>query len=269
MKLAVNFSKEAEKLIQENAVEVDLLKCPDFSKELIDKAEQTKPCYVHFGLNAGSGKMHMVDWELINDLREQTQTPYINVHAVAFSKDYPNVDVLTTNPVHVRKMVDATIRDIDFLAARVGAENIIVENVICRGKDENMMKPIIDPEIISDIVKHTGCGFLLDTAHARMTSMCLGFDIYEYIAKLPLEYLKELHITGIQPDQNGRLRDSMPMTTEDWEIASWALERIKDGDWNKPWVVALEYGGVGPAFEWRSDEGCLAEQLPILYDLVK
>ncbi len=98
MKFAVNFSKEAEQLIKDNAVEVDMFKCPDFSKELIEGAEQTKPSYLHFGLNAGSGQMLKVDWEVIKELREQTQTPFINVHAVAFFKHYPEIDVLTTGP---------------------------------------------------------------------------------------------------------------------------------------------------------------------------
>lgn len=269
MKLAVNFSEEAVKSIKDNAIVVDMFKCPDFSKELIYQAENTKPCYIHFGLNAGTGQMQNVNWEVIDELRKHTQTPYVNVHAVAFAKDYPNVDVLTTNPNQIRKMINATISDIEFVAQKVGVENIIIENVICRGKGENMMKSIIDPTILGEIVKETGCGFLLDTAHAQMTSMSLGLDVKEYISQLPLDHLKELHITGIQLDKNGRLRDSMPMTSKDWDLASWVIQRIKNGDWQKPWVVALEYGGVGPSFEWRSDEEILEKQIPILYNIVK
>lgn len=269
MQLAVNYSVEAEKLIKENLVQVDKFKCPDFSRELIYRAENTKPCYIHFGLNAGTGQMQKVDWGLINELREHTHTPYINVHAVAFAKDYPNVDILTTNSTDIIKMVDATVQDIEILSEKVGAENIIIENVICRGKGENMMRPIIDPVILSEIVNKTGCGFLLDTAHAQMTSMCLGLDVKKYISQLPLNHLKELHITGIQSDENGRLRDSMPMTAKDWDLAAWVIKRIKGGDWQKPWIVAFEYGGIGPAFEWRSDKDILAKQIPILCNLLK
>ncbi|WP_010095852.1 DUF692 family multinuclear iron-containing protein [Ornithinibacillus scapharcae] len=269
MKVAVNFSKEAEALLHKKSIEVDLFKCPDFSKELIFRAGKGKPCYVHFALNEGSGQMHQVNWKAIHELREHTQTPYINVHAVAYARDYPNVDILTTDTKHIRTMVDATVRDIDYLAKHVGTENIIVENVICRGKGENMMKPIIDPVILTEIINQTGCGFLLDTAHARMTSLSLGLEVQDYISQLPLSHLKELHITGIQPDETGRLRDSMPMTDKDWQLTEWVLRRIKKGDWATPWVVAFEYGGVGPAFEWRSDEEVLASQLPKLHQLVR
>jgi uncharacterized protein len=269
MKIAVNYSNEAEQLVKDTVIDVDMFKCPDFSKELIQQAEKTKPCYIHFGLNAGTGQLNRVDWTLIKELKNWTQTPYVNVHAVAFSKQYPDYDVLTDKPKHINLMVDAVLRDIEIVGNEVGIENVIVENVICRGRGENMMSSIINPEVLSEIVNKTGCGFLLDTAHAQMTSKCLGLNVKEYISKLPVNNLKELHITGIQEDENGRLRDSMPMTKDDWELASWSMEKIKNGEWQKPWVAALEYGGVGPAFEWRTDEEVLSKQVPEFYEMVK
>ncbi len=270
MKLAVNYSKETEELIQEGAIQVDMFKCPDFSDELIKQAESTKRSYIHFDLNAGSGQMGEVNWERIKYLKKNTNTPYINVHAVAYAKDFPNVDVLTTDQTDIKKIIHAVVHDIEMLAEKVGAENIILENVICRGKGDYMMRPIIEPAVISEIIGQTGCGLLLDIAHAQMTSMCLGFDVKDYISQLPLEHLKELHITGIQyHDESRRLRDSMPMTEDDWNLASWSLKQIKAGNWPEPWVVAFEYGGVGPIFEWRTDKKVLAEQLPVLYNLVK
>jgi len=147
-------------------------------------------------------------------------------------------------------------------------EHVIVENVICRGEGENMLKPIIEAEILTEIVERTGCGFLLDTAHAQMTSKSLNLDVKSYISQLPVTQLKELHITGIQQDQNGRLRDSMPMTEDDWDIARWVLNHIANGDWPEPWAVAFEYGGVGPKFEWRSEKDVLAKQVPRLVNLL-
>ncbi|SHN29911.1 hypothetical protein [Gracilibacillus kekensis] len=72
MKFAVNFSKEAEKLIKNNDVQIDMFKCPNFSKELIIQAESSKPCYVHSGLYAGSGQIHTVNWDVIDGLRRHT-----------------------------------------------------------------------------------------------------------------------------------------------------------------------------------------------------
>lgn len=269
MKLAVNYSLEAENLMRESSLDIDLFKCPDFSSSLINRAMEVRPCYIHFGLNAGSGKLDNVNWSHIEQLRKLTETPYINVHAVAFTKDYPGVDIFTTKPSDIQTILETVIRDIEMVGKHFGMENVIVENVVCRGKDENMLRSIIEPQLLTEIVTATGCGFLLDTAHAQMTSMCLGLDVRNYISQLPLSQLKELHITGIQEDENGRLRDSMPMTNEDWELASWAVQNIKKGEWNTPWVAAFEYGGVGPTFEWRTDKDILSNQLPILIDLIR
>lgn len=268
MKLAVNYSKEAEGLLQESKIDVDLFKCPEFSKEIIRQKEEIKPCYVHFGLNAGQNRMDKVNWQAIHDLRKHTNTPYVNVHAVAFAKDYPEMDILTTEPADKQRIIEVVVKDIQTVAEQVGMEHVIVENVICRGEGENMLKPIIEPEILTEIVERTGCGFLLDTAHAQMTSKSLNLDVKSYISQLPVTQLKELHITGIQQDQNGRLRDSMPMTEDDWDIACWVLNHIANGDWPEPWAVAFEYGGVGPKFEWRSEKDVLAKQVPRLVNLL-
>lgn len=69
MKLAVNFSNEAENLIKNNAIQVDMFKFPDFSKELIDQVLYSLPCYVHFGLNAGNGQIQDVNRTVVHELR--------------------------------------------------------------------------------------------------------------------------------------------------------------------------------------------------------
>ena len=35
-----------------------------------------------------------------------------------------------------------------------------------------------------------------------------------------------------------------------------------------PWLVAFEYGGIGPNFEWRSESAVIAEQVPRMAALV-
>lgn len=101
-----------------------------------------------------------------------------------------------------------------------------------------------------------------------MTALRLGIDPYTYISQLPVQHLRELHITGIQHD-GARWRDSMPMSAEDWAVAEWALAKIRQGEWPEPWVVALEYGGVGPTFSGRTDPDILALQVPRLCSLVR
>ena len=85
-----------------------------------------------------------------------------------------------------------------------------------------------------------------------------------HLAGLPVENLRELHITGIGPHE-GCLVDHMEMQAADWVLLDWALEQIRAGLWAVPGVAALEYGGIGEPFRWRSQKSVLAEQVPQLY----
>ncbi|MEK4299515.1 DUF692 family multinuclear iron-containing protein [Oceanobacillus sp. FSL W8-0428] len=267
MKLAVNYSSEAYHLVNEGKIDVDVFKCPDLNDKLIETAQSFRPAYVHFNLDAGTGNMDKVDWIKIENFLWETETPYIKLHLTALSKDYPAFDINTNDPKEIEFIIKNVTDDINIVSERFGADRVIVENVIYRSYEGNMLKPIIDPNIITQIIEETKCGLLLDTAHAQMTCRYLNKDVFDYVSQLPLQNLKELHITGIQHDGN-RYRDSMPMTRADWELAEWALENIHNGIWSAPWAVSFEYGGVGPAFEWRTESHVLAEQVPRLQRLV-
>jgi len=58
------------------------------------------------------------------------------------------------------------------------------------------------------------------------------------------------------------------LTADDVATFRAALGRVRAGAWPAPETVAFEYGGVGPVFEWRTDRGVLAEQVPLLRELL-
>jgi hypothetical protein len=47
------------------------------------------------------------------------------------------------------------------------------------------------------------------------------------------------------------------------------LNRIHTGEWNSPWLLAFEYGGVKEPVEWRSNPEVIIEQVPELYEHIK
>ena len=130
---------------------------------------------------------------------------------------------------------------------------------------------------------------LLDISHARLAAHHLGMDAWDYIHALPVERIREIHVTGIQHFDArwvallrragldagviqglvGRLVDHLPLTADDWAFAAQSLDHIRRGVWGQPWIVALEYGGVGPVWEAVTDMEVLREQIPRLYELVK
>ena len=113
-------------------------------------------------------------------------------------------------------------------------------------------------------------------------------DARDYLVALPVERTREIHITGIQQfdhhwiavlrgagvpeatiaDYAGRMLDHLPFTEADWEFAAWAMGHVHSGAWGEPWLVALEYGGVGGAWEAVTDTAILTEQVPRLAALV-
>ena len=275
MKLAINYSPQAEALAAQEAVDFDLFKCPpawdpvvpEYAPDLLVRARAVRPIILHFPLHAGSNTLGTTDWERIEEVLVQTGTPFVNVHLQAQAQDFPDIPADTTEPAHLRRILDALVQDVALVTARFGPERVIAENVVYRGADGKVLLPCVDPDVIYRVVEETGCGFLLDLAHARLTADALGMDAQEYTARLPVAHLREMHVTGAQPS-GGRLQDSMPMGPEDWALVEWAMGRIGSRQWGQPWAVALEYGGVGPIFERRSEAGVIAEQLPRLKGLV-
>lgn len=113
-------------------------------------------------------------------------------------------------------------------------------------------------------------------------------DAVAYIAALPAARTREIHITGIQTFDDrwvavlraaglddariahfaGRWQDHLPFTDADWEFTAWAMDQLHSGAWGEPWVVSLEYGGLGPLWSAFTDDAVLREQVPRLRDLV-
>jgi uncharacterized protein (UPF0276 family) len=150
---------------------------------------------------------------------------------------------------------------LDAMVKRFGAERVVAENVIYRGEAGQYLRPSVDPRLISEVIAEAGCLFLLDMAHAVISCSYLGeAHVDRYISALPCDLLGELHITGAVHDGN-RLRDSMPLTECDWDLAQWCIQNAFNGSWRKPWVTSLEYGGIGPTYDWRNDPVVIESEL--------
>lgn len=260
MKLALNYSAPAAELVRQSRIAIDLWKCPDWP-DMVATARAEHPVYVHFELRAGSGKLDATDWNRVEGFLIQTGTPYVNLHLSPRVTDFDAGDLDNADAV-----IEHVLRDVRAATRRFGPERVIVENGPYQYPEGVAPRPAVDPEVIRRIVHETGCGFLLDLSHARITAQQLGMDEHEYVARLPVDRLCELHITGL--DYNDHLLiDHMPLRDDDWLAAEWAMACIHAGDWTEPWVVAFEYGGVNSAFQWRSDPAVMAAQVPRLRTL--
>jgi uncharacterized protein (UPF0276 family) len=91
------------------------------------------------------------------------------------------------------------------------------------------------PELITHIVEETDSGLLLDIAHSRIAATFQRIDVKAYIERLPLDRVKQIHISGIRM-KDGHFYDAHESLEEqDYELLKWVLEK------SKPEIVTLEY----------------------------
>jgi uncharacterized protein (UPF0276 family) len=90
-------------------------------------------------------------------------------------------------------------------------------------------------ERISEILQRADCGFVLDIGHARVSAAALGMDVHDYLGRLPLDRVVQIHVSGPRV-QNGRLADvHEPLQEIDYTLLDFMLARTH------PQVVTLEY----------------------------
>jgi len=259
--LTVNFSPQAAALVASGAVTVDLFKVPDW-EDLIAAAREVLPVHVHFPNQIGAAREKpQVDRAAV--LMRDTGTVNFNVHCAPSRERFPDIAVGASDAASLATVAAALTADLEPACSAFGSHNVIVENLIYRGDDRGLLRAGVTPELLTEVVDDVGCGFLLDVSHARITAATLGVDPWRYLDSLPVHAMRELHITGVHVIDGG-LRDHLPFQAADWEFLDGVVARVLAGAWPAPALVAFEYGGVGPVFEWRSDEDVLADQLPRL-----
>jgi uncharacterized protein (UPF0276 family) len=134
---------------------------------------------------------------------------------------------------------------------------------------------ICEPDFVSDVLAATGCDLLLDLAHAQVSADILGYDVYDYISRLPLDRVRELHLSGPRPlgeidpqrqaiiltnartvaehlsfGEESLVDAHAPLRDVDYALLEWTLAR------SRPWAISLEYFQSPEAL--RSQLLCLA-----------
>ena len=291
MQFAVNYSEPLARLLQEGTVTVDLIKCPAWP-DLIGKALQLSPCYVHLPLNVGGGfgdafnseTRKKVDWDFIEDLLVRTNTPIINVHLSPWQEFNQDVENDPWSDAAYERIFEKTIHDLEGVVRRWGKEMVIAENPF---PDPKSISVNSRPDFVKEVVETLDIGFLFDISHSRLAARKLGMGEEEYLLQLPLDRTKEIHVTGIKrlegewaekllrnrpkefniEEYLGREIDHQSLSEDDFCFLERIYRMIENDVCCKPWVSSLEHGGIGPFWELSLDDAVLAEQLPRLYNM--
>ena len=293
MEFAVNYSRAAAELVAEGRIEIDRFKCPAWP-ELIATAARTYPIYVHFPLRIGAGTgtaidtetQEPADWAKVIALLDATGTSQVNVHLAPLVSDFGDIPTHSLEPEHRETLFRAMLRDARAVVEKFGPERVLIENA--DDGSGQIMHVALVPDIIRQVVGEVGCGFLLDISHARLAARALNVNALEYLAQLPTERTREIHLAGIQRlagrwlrllrqaglNQEkrkwfrGPLLDHLPLTEWDWRFYGRLLQQLRKGAWGHPRILTLEYGGVGRLWELFTDKSILAEQIPRLRSLI-
>ena len=199
MRFAINYSPQAEELWRAGKIQVDLFKCPDWP-DLVADVSAMHSVYVHCSLFAGLGLLEDVDFDQLQRWLESTDTLVINTHMAVLETDFAPGRAITTEAI-----IERVVHDVELLGERFGNDRIIVENIPFPGgiawKDD-LLTEVVDPAVVSEVVQRTGCGLLLDVAHAIRACEGTGrSDIKAYMSAMPVQALRELHVVGIMPER--------------------------------------------------------------------
>jgi uncharacterized protein (UPF0276 family) len=294
MLLAVNYSVASADLLYRGIVDFDLFKAPAWL-DLAAQARAQHPTYVHFPLIVGTGlgdaldgeTNAVADWKKVESLLRDTDTRYVNVHLAPAPEHAPAIPPDSADRMHGEAIAERMIHDLLPVIRRFGAEQVIAENDQYNGGQT--LRAAYLPDVIRAVIEETDCGLLLDVSHARIAAETLEMPVEDYLRALPLERVREMHVTGVQRFEGtwltrmraagvpeievqrraGQLQDHLPMTDEDWKLLATILERTRAGQVGAPWTVTFEYGGVGLLWEAVTDAAILANQIPRLKALVR
>lgn len=293
MEFSVNYSPALAELVREGQLRVDRFKCPAWP-DLLEEVGAEWPLYVHFPFTVGAGqggpvndeKKQLADLDFFAEILETTGTPQVNTHLIFNSRDYPDIPLDSREPRHAQRLVSAALRDLEPLIRRFGAERVTVENII---NEWGWLTLSVLPEVITRVLDETGCGFLFDLSHARLAARNLGIPEREYAAALPVDRIREVHVTGLQRMAGemyerlmaagnpggfatmfaGKEMDHLPMLDADWVELEWMMAQIHSKAWRTPWVTAVEVGGVGGFWEMISTREVYLEQVPRLEQIIR
>ena len=242
IKLACNYYPEVIELVQESKIQIDYVKYPALGyhmsvfenkdltdyKEFVHNVRPICPIMLH-GLGAAKhnigSKTFREDLE-VNLAREAIRISDVNGVSIHLS----GIDVSLTR----EENKEILINNIIFLKnVFADAEFVTLENI--HGSKRHDFGDCMKPDFIAEVLNGADAGFLLDISHAYATAKVIGMDFYEYLNRLPLHRVYEIHING-WIEQGEDLMAHTKINDIGYEALEYVLTKTK------PSIVTLEYG---------------------------
>lgn len=205
--------------------------------------------------------LEIVDVDKTKEIIDNSVIDYLSVHLYSKNKEQTEEETY-----------EIVKQNISELKRKLGKE-IILENSPYRNRYSHC-EYLFNPDVISKIVRENNVGFLFDISHARKSAEHFGMTLEEYVSKLPMERLVEIHLAGMyyipnpetdnvsmyserQIDFIKQLREMYGSTydnhgklnEEDYEFLKEAVKK-----YNTLRNVTLEYGSCHLKFDFEDNE---------------
>jgi len=213
MKLACNYYPETEALVREGRIGIDYFKFPALGYQLdmlkdaeafagfIERVSAVRPMLLH-GL-----------YPDMERLIARSGTPGISFHPSA-GKTKLNTETV----VGIIRFLKESYGHLEFISVENSGDFIEA-----------------NPQLLSEIVYQSGCSLLLDVSHAWCAARRLGLDFLDYLAKLPLDRVHEIHING-WVEKGGDIMCHVKIHEQGYAILKALLPVCR------PKIVTIEYG---------------------------
>lgn len=173
---------------------------------------------------------------------ELTRAPWLSIHLGfgATEVKFEGQAVAASPPLGRDELFDNVCRNTRALADAIPVP-LILENL-----DYNptgAYEHVCEPDFITAVLKASGVDLLLDLAHARVSADRFGVEIGAYLDDLPLDRVRQLHVSGPRRHDDILRDEHQPLLEEDYDLLEEVLHRTE------PWALTLEYDRDATALE--------------------
>ena len=96
-----------------------------------------------------------------------------------------------------------------------------------------------DPAFITEALTVAGTRMLLDISHAQVTAYHRGEDFSNYLKRLPLDKVVEMHVSGARMEDDGLRDRHVALTEDDYMLIEKLVCELPPLQ-----ILTLEYGGA-------------------------
>ena len=225
----------------------------------LERIRADYPLSVHgVGLSiGGAGPINEAHLDRLAVLLDRYQPESFSEHLAWSSHNDIFFNDLLPAPYHAGTLA-LVCQHIDRVQERLG-RRMLLENPATYV--EFSASTMAEADFITEVVKRTGCGFLLDVNNAYIACVNHHRDAHAYLRALPLAATGEIHLAGFAEDIDGAgaplLIDShgSPVAHDVWELYGFTISLTG------PQPTLIERDNDIPAFEVLAAEAWQAESI--------